>query len=77
MDEHEVTHIDILKRLEIVENKVDKVHEETRSMVNAFQAVDGAFTVLGWIAKVSKPLIWLGGVIAAASVLWANLKVGK
>jgi hypothetical protein len=71
----DVSHKEILDRLVAVEKKVDEVHAETRTMVNAFHAVDGAFTVLGWIAKVAKPLLWIGGLITAISVLYANLKI--
>ena len=71
----EVSHKEILDRLVAVEKKVDEVHTETRTMVAAFQAVDGAFTVLGWIAKVAKPLLWVGGLITAISVLYAQLRI--
>ena len=71
----EVSHKEILDRLVAVEKKVDDVHTETRTMVAAFQAVDGAFTVLGWIAKVAKPLLWVGGLITAISVLYAQLRI--
>ena len=71
----EVSHKEILDRLVAVEKKVDEVHAETRTMVAAFQAVDGAFTVLGWIAKVAKPLLWVGGLITAISVLYAQLRI--
>lgn len=68
----EVSHKEILDRLVAVERKVDQVHEETRQMVKAFQAVDGAFTVLGWLAKAAKPILWIGGLITAISVLYAK-----
>ena len=71
----EVSHKEILDRLVAVERKVDDVHTETRTMVAAFQAVDGAFTVLGWIAKGAKPLLWVGGLITAISVLYAQLRI--
>ena len=71
----EVSHKEILDRLVAVEKKVDEVHTETRTMVAAFQAVDGAFTVLGWIAKVAKPLLWVGGLITAISVLYAQIRI--
>lgn len=70
----EISHKEILDRLVAVETKVDKLHDETRALIAAFHAVEGAFTVLGWIAKVSKPLLWLGGVIAALSVMYAQVK---
>ena len=73
----EVSHKEILDRLVAVEGKVDQVHTETRTMVDAFKAVDGAFTVLGWIAKIAKPILWVGGLITAISILYANIKIGK
>ena len=73
----EISHKEILDRLVAVEKKVDEVHTETRTMVAAFQAVDGAFTVLGWIAKVAKPLLWVGGLITAIGLMYGQLKAGK
>ena len=73
----EVSHKEILDRLVAVEKKVDDVHTETRTMVAAFHAVDGAFTVLGWIAKVAKPLLWVGGLITAIGLIYGNLKAGR
>ena len=73
----EVSHKEILDRLVAVERKVDDIHTETRTMVAAFQAVDGAFTVLGWIAKVAKPLLWVGGLITAIGLMYGQLKAGK
>jgi hypothetical protein len=71
----EISHKEILDRLVAVERKVDEVHTDTRAMVAAFKAVDGAFTVLGWIAKVAKPLLWVGGLITAISVLYAQIRI--
>lgn len=71
----EVSYKEILDRLVAVEEKVDDVHTETRTMVEAFEAVDGAFTVLGWIAKVARPLLWIGGLITAISVLYAQIRI--
>ena len=73
----EISHKEILDRLVAVERKVDDIHTETRTMVAAFQAVDGAFTVLGWIAKVAKPLLWVGGLITAIGLMYGQLKAGK
>jgi hypothetical protein len=70
----EVSHKEILDRLIAVEHKVDEIHIETRTMVKAFEAVDGAFTVLGWVAKAAKPLLWIGGLITAIALIYADLK---
>jgi hypothetical protein len=73
----DVTHKEILDRLVAVEGKVDTLHDETRELVKAFKAVDGAFTVLGWLAKVAKPLLWIAGVCAMFGALYAQIKLTK
>lgn len=70
----EVSHKEILDRLVAVEQKVDDVHTETRTMVKAFEAVDGAFTVLGWVARAAKPVLWIGGLITAIGLIYADLR---
>lgn len=65
MEAKEVSHNDILERLIKVEEKVDKVAKDTEGMVHAFTAASGAFTVLEWIAKLAKPILWTVGSIAA------------
>lgn len=66
----EVSHKEIYERLIAVESKVDKVAEDTEGMVKAFNAASGAFTVLEWIAKVAKPILWIGAGIAALTTLF-------
>ena len=70
----EVSHNEIYERLCKVEAKVDKVATDTEGMVEAFHAAQGAFTVLEWIAKVAKPIIFIGSVIAGVAALWHNHK---
>ena len=65
MEAKEVSHNDILERLIKVEEKVDKVAKDTEGMVHAFTAASGAFTVLEWIAKLAKPILWTVGAAAA------------
>jgi hypothetical protein len=69
----EVTHNQIYNRLVVVENKVDEIDKNTKVLVEAFDAVQGAFKVLGWIASAAKPIIFIGGLIAAAGVAWQTL----
>ena len=70
MDSKEVSHNDILERLIKVEEKVDKVAEDTEGMVKAFNAAPGAFTILEWLAKLAKPILWISGcVVAFAAIL--------
>ena len=52
-----VTHEQIYQRLISVEAKVDTIDNNTKDMVNAFNNVQGAFKVLGWIANFAKPAI--------------------
>lgn len=66
----EVSHKEIYERLCKVESKVDKVAEDTEGMVAAFNAASGAFTVLEWVAKVAKPILWIGAGIAALTTLF-------
>lgn len=65
----DVTHREIYDRLIAVESKVDKLNEETTEVVKAFSAAQGAFTVLEWIAKAAKPLLWIAGVVTAFSFM--------
>ena len=65
----DVTHREIYDRLVAVESKVDKLNQETAEVVKAFSAAQGAFTVLEWIAKAAKPLLWIAGVVTAFSFM--------
>ena len=65
----EVTHKEIYDRLLAVETKVDKLNEETEQVIKAFSAAQGAFTVLEWIARAAKPLLWIAGVVTAFSFM--------
>ena len=75
MSDHDVTHREIYDRLVAVEGKVDALGESTKDVVKAFEAAQGAFTVLEWLAKAAKPLLWLGGLVAAVVTFWDHLKV--
>lgn len=70
----EVTHAEIYARLIEVESKVDCINQRTQDVVDAFNAARGAFAVLEFIAKVAKPLLWIGGLIAAIGAMWSNYK---
>ena len=65
----DVTHREIYDRLIAVESKVDKLNQEPAEVVKAFSAAQGAFTVLEWIAKAAKPLLWIAGVVTAFSFM--------
>ena len=68
--EDQVTHKQIYDRLIEVETKVDSIDKNTKGLVEAFDALQGAFKVLGWIASAAKPILWVGGLIMAAGAVW-------
>ncbi len=70
----DVSHSQIYDRLLNVEKKVDEVDRNTRHMVEAFDALQGAFIVLEWLAKAAKPILWIGALITAMSALWSMKK---
>ena len=70
----DVTHNEIYERLLAVEAKLDKLNEETENVVKAFSAAEGAFTVLEWIARAAKPLLWIAGVVTAFSFMIAEYR---
>ena len=72
MDE-KVTHEQIYERLLTVESKVDNIDNNTKGLVDAINALDGAFRVLGWVASAAKPILWVGGLIMAAGAVWQTL----
>ena len=74
MDSKEVSHNEIYERLVKVEEKVDKVAKDTEGMVHAFTAASGAFTVLEWIAKLAKPILWTVGAVAAIVAVLQDYK---
>jgi len=74
MEQQEVSHKEIYERLCKVEAKVDKVAQDTEGMVAAFNAASGAFTVLEWIAKVAKPVLWIVATVAAFVTIAHNSK---
>ena len=66
----EVTHKQIYERLLAVETKVDDIDKNTKGLVEAINALDGAFKVLGWVASAAKPILWVGALIMAAGAVW-------
>lgn len=73
----DVTHSQIYDRLVTVETKVDEIDKNTKGLVDAIQALDGAFKVLGWIASIAKPILWVSGLIMAAGAVWQTWWVKK
>ena len=66
----QVTHEQIYARLVAVEEKVDRIDHNTKDLVGAIQAAQGAVKVLNWIASIAQPVLWIGGLIVAAGAVW-------
>ena len=66
----EISHVEIYERLIIVEQEVIHIRKEMQDVIDAFHAAQGAFVVLEWLAKVVKPIIYLGSLFAAAVIWW-------
>lgn len=75
MEQVDVSHREIYDRLIAVEQKVDRIDRATADVVAAFGAAQGAFTVLEWLGKLAKPILWVGGVITAVGIIWQNFRV--
>lgn len=74
MSDHDVTHREIYDRLVAVEAKVDALGNSTRDVTEAFMAAQGAFKVLETLSKLAKPLLWIGGLVAAVTVFIQEFK---
>lgn len=68
-----ITHGQIYDRLIAVEQKVDRIDENTKGLVEAIEAAQGAVKVLGWVASAAKPILWISGLIMAAGAIWQTL----
>ena len=71
----DITHREIYDRLVEVESKVDKLDKKTDAVVNAFEAAKGAFTVLEFLGKLAKPLLWIAGLSTAAVTAFEHFKL--
>jgi hypothetical protein len=68
-----ITHEQIYNRLVTLEQKVDRIDNNTKGLVEAIEAAQGAVKVLGWIASLAKPMLWIGGLVMAAGAIWQTL----
>lgn len=68
----DVSHEQIYNRLLAVEAKVDEIDKNTKDLVDAIDAAKGAVKVLNWIASIAQPVLWIGGLILAAGVMWQS-----
>jgi hypothetical protein len=75
MSDEPISHREIYDRLIAVEMKVDRIDKATADVVSAFNAAQGAFTVLEYLGKIAKPILWIGGVVTAVGVIWTNIRV--
>jgi hypothetical protein len=68
-----VTQKQIYDRLLAVEEKVNEIDNNTKGLVVAFNAAQGAFTVLEFLAKLAKPILWVSGLIVTIGIAWQGL----
>lgn len=68
-----ITQKQIYDRLVAVEAKVDEIDNNTKGLVVAFNAAQGAFTVLEFLGKLAKPILWVIGLIGLVSIAWQGL----
>ncbi len=76
MQPEEVTHKAIYDRLLQLEAKVDILDTKTEEVVIAFNSAKAAFTVLEWIAKAAKPILWLVATVGALVMAWEKWSNG-
>jgi hypothetical protein len=60
----DVSHEQIYERLLAVEAKVDSIDKNTKGLVEAINAANGAVKVLNWIASIAQPVLWIGGLVS-------------
>jgi hypothetical protein len=70
----EVSHAQIYERLVKLEEKVDRIDDNTKGLVEAINAAQGAVKVLGWIASAAKPILWCAALIVSIGIAWQNFK---
>jgi hypothetical protein len=70
----EVSHAEIYSRLILVEQKVDRIDQNTQGVVAAFQAASGAFLVLETLGKLARPILYIGALAVAAGIYWQTFK---
>ena len=51
-----------------------EIVDNTRDLLDAFDALQGAFKVLGWIGRGARPLGWIAAAVAACAGAWAALR---
>jgi hypothetical protein len=68
-----VTHKQIYERLIAVEGKVNSIDTNTKDLVQAIHAAQGAMKVLGWIASLAKPVLLISAAFAAVTLFWSQL----
>lgn len=74
----EVSHLEIFQRLEELEKKTEEINvevkslrNETKDVISAFQAAQGAFIFLEWLARAVKPILFIGALVGAF-ILWVK-----
>jgi len=70
----EVSHAQIYERLVKLEEKVDSIDNNTKGLVEAVHAAQGAVKVLNWVASLAKPILICIGIFTSIGIAWQNFK---
>lgn len=75
---------DMLETVHALTLSVKEVREEmkefkgaTKDMVEAFRNLQGLSSILVWIGKIMKPLVWIAAVAAATTAYLQGIKIPK
>lgn len=59
------------------EAAVAEIKKDTGEIVALMRDAQGAWHVFEIVGKAAKPLVWIASMVAAAGVVWAQIKNGK
>lgn len=55
---------------------IEKIAEDTREIVDFFEATKGALKVFHWVGKLAKPIAAVAAAVTAVLVAWGHVKAG-
>ena len=67
---------DLRERILALESAVDKLSEQIESVVHILAAAQGFFTVLEFLGRMLKPILFLGAIAAAIGAAINRAKTG-
>ncbi|MFM7011769.1 MAG: hypothetical protein ACKO0Z_20970 [Betaproteobacteria bacterium] len=77
LDDHEVR-INALERAHsVTEKTVAEIKKDTSEIVTLIRDAQGAWRFFEMLGKTARPIAWIASMVAAAGVVWAQIKNGK